>query len=109
VAELAKIGSLDPLRIDPDAFLLQRREHLLEVRDPVIDHVALLAGAKILGVGVKRVPHRRTLLLRVLGVAPGESETTPGLDRQAEMLLVPFAELGRIPGLEEHPAESGDA
>ncbi len=96
--EFAVLGRLDALGVDPDFLLLQGGDHLLQVRDAVVDHVALPALPEIFRVGLKQAPDGRALLLGVLRVAPVEAAAGPLVaDVEPEMLLVPTTQLPRKP------------
>src|SRR5262245_54370091 len=107
-AEFAVIGVVRLVE-DVAAFLSQRLEERREVGDTVVDHECRLARRVVVVLRVADVPDGRAFE-RIAGVVrPLECRAAPGLDIDAEVLLVPGAERRGILRLEEDSADPGDA
>src|SRR5947199_4968062 len=90
-------------------FLAQCFEKCCQIFDSIVDHEGRLARSEVLAVRWTDRPGRSSLGRIAFGVSPVEGCSTPGLNVDPEVLLVPIAERLRILGAHEDAANASDS
>src|SRR5439155_15037426 len=75
----------------------------------IVDHEGRLAGSEVVAVRWTDRPGRSSLGRVAFGVSPVEGCSTPGLNVDPEVLLVPIAERLGILGAHEDAANASDS
>src|SRR5262245_17618221 len=81
----------------------------MQIVHAVVDHEGGLARIEVARRGFEDVPHRGATPFRVLRSAPAKRAAAPGLDGNAEMLLVPVAQLLGVCRLDEDAPDARDS
>ncbi len=87
-------------------FLAQRFEESIQIFDSIVDHEGRLARSEVLAVRRTDRPGRSALGRVAFGVRPLEGCSTPGLNVDPEVLLVPIAQRLGILGAQEDAANA---
>src|SRR5580765_4239406 len=105
LAVFMRLGAAD----DFDPVRAQLRNQLAEIVDAIIDHERRIAGAEPLAVLARDMPRAHSLVIGLV-IRPAQRRAAPGLQRHAQMLLIPGGQrLVVVPALEEDAADSGDS